>query len=359
MTETLEYWSSDGVPMRSSVQLGMKGHDIGTLSDGTGRAGAYRTNPVPELDKDVAVTPVDVPPAATGTTGTATEGGDPGAGRMLAANNGLENMRAPTGASLGAAAGVQLAAAASFQMSGGISAGASIGFGVGASAGASIGAGLGASVGVGMAAGGGIGLGASAGAGFGVGASAGAGFGIGASAGAGFGMGASAGASFGMGAAAGAGMSMGGFARSGHGRFGRGQIGFSTAQARGFGMSAGATSGLSSSGGFGMTTSMTTSVTGFDGVTAPRSVQLHRPVGHDQRPVHIDEPELGRRRRGLWRFRRPWRVEDDDGHGFIQPGAAACAAAGATWAYSQFSSTGRLVTSGGRVAASYTAREAW
>jgi hypothetical protein len=212
LNETLDFWSSDGVPLRSTIQIGMKGAGDEFFS-GTFKGASYsKTNPAPPLNDFV---PVPALPASTGATGAAAAGGDPGAGRMLAALNGVENMRLPGGGALSASASgsVNLSAAAGFKMSGGVSAGASIGFGMGASAGASIGAGLSAGVGVGMSAGAGIGMGASAGlgAGAGIGMSAGAGAGmsggIGMSAGAGIGMstGAGIGASAGAGFAASAG----------------------------------------------------------------------------------------------------------------------------------------------------------
>lgn len=174
LTETLDYWSSDGVPLRATIQVAMKGSSLDFLSYTDRQSSSSRDNPVPALSD---VTPAPTPTNGKGATDTATKGGDPKAGRGLAAANGLESMRAPGGASIGASAGVSLSAAASFKMSGGISAGASAGFGIGAAAGASASAGIGASVGVGMAAGAGIGVGGGIGIGGGIGASAGAGIG--------------------------------------------------------------------------------------------------------------------------------------------------------------------------------------
>lgn len=204
LTETLDFWSSDGVPLRASITLSMKGSE---LKSSAYTASAMATN----IEAPALVDFVPVPAMnGMGASGAAAMGGDPGAGRFLAALNGMESMRAgaSAGASLSASASINLSAAAGFSMSGGVSAGASaglsagagIGFGAGASAGASASAGLSASVGVGMAAGAGLSAGASAGAGFSAGASAGAGF----SAGAGASFGASAGASAGFGASAGA-----------------------------------------------------------------------------------------------------------------------------------------------------------
>lgn len=202
MTQTIEYWTREGIPLRATVQLSMKE---------TGKA---------EFDRfmhttDPAAPPPFVPSVPAGANGkgptdAATKGGNPRAGSAIAALNGLESMRggagagAAAGAAIGVSAGINLGAAASFAASGGVSAvagaGASLGFGLGASAGASAAAGLGAAAGIGMA--GGIGIGA--GAGIGIGAGAGIGVGAGASAGAFAGAGVSAGAFAGAGASAGA-----------------------------------------------------------------------------------------------------------------------------------------------------------
>lgn len=202
LSETLDYWSSDGVPLRASINLSMKGSEL--------RSGAYTASAMATAVETPALVDFVPVPAMNGlgASGAAARSGDPGAGRFLAALNKMESMRsgAPAGASLGASASARLSAAAGFAASGGVSAGGSagfkagagIGFGAGASAGASASAGLSASVGVGMAAG------MSAGAGFSAGASAGAGFSAGATAGAGASFGASAGASAGFVASAGA-----------------------------------------------------------------------------------------------------------------------------------------------------------
>ncbi len=217
LSETLDYWSSDGVPLRASITLGMKGSE---LKSSAYTASAMANNvTVPDLVDSVAIPALD----GMGASGAAARGGDPGAGRFLAALNGMESMRAgaSAGASLSASASINLSAAAGFAMSGGVSAGAGIGFGAGASAGASASAGLSAGVGVGMAAGMSAGAGVSAGAGASFGASAGASAGFGASAGASFG--ASAGAagfsssslSFSGSASAGVSASQGAFAALG------------------------------------------------------------------------------------------------------------------------------------------------
>lgn len=170
LTETLDYWSSDGVPLRASINLSMKGSEL--------RSSAYTASAMAAAVEAPALVDFVPVPAMNGlgASGAAAKSGDPGAGRFLAALNKMESMRsgAPAGAPLGAWASARLSAAAGFAASGGVGAGASagfkagagIGFGAGASAGASASAGLSASVGVGMAAG------MSAGAGFSAGASA-------------------------------------------------------------------------------------------------------------------------------------------------------------------------------------------
>ena len=177
--ESLDFFSSDGLPLRSTVKLSLTAQDKNAIF--TGETFGKSTTDVDPAN----VRLVSVP--AGGASKVASQGGNPNAGRGLAAANGFESMRNP-GASLAAVVGggVQLKAAAAF------SAGAGIGFGAGAGAGfgAGAGAGFGAGASAGFGAGASAGFGAAAGAGFG----AGAGAGFGASAGAGFG--ATAGAGF-------------------------------------------------------------------------------------------------------------------------------------------------------------------
>ncbi|HWF77444.1 MAG TPA: hypothetical protein VN694_09735 [Caulobacteraceae bacterium] len=207
LNETLDFWSSEGVALRSTVQLTMQG--VKTDGPATGDA------------KPIAATLNKAPTNGTGATAVATDAGDPRGGRLIAAANGVENMRMADGGSLAVLGGVQLQAAAGFSLSLGAGAGASIGFGIGASAGG------GAGLGFGAGASGGVGIGAGVGASAGIGASAS--FGGGASAG--FGGGVSAG--FGAGAAAGFGASAG----AGAG------VGFSGGASAGFGAVAGVAAG--------------------------------------------------------------------------------------------------------------------
>jgi hypothetical protein len=155
--ETLDFWSAEGVPLRATVALAMKGVRRDSVAPDAPPAAVLNT----------------LPAGGTGATDAATRAGDPTAGRAIAAANGLESMRAAAGASVVVSGGVQVRAAASFSAGAGASAAAS--FGVGAGAAAGFGAGAAAGFGAGAAAGfgGGGGGGISAGASFGASASAG------------------------------------------------------------------------------------------------------------------------------------------------------------------------------------------
>jgi contractile injection system tube protein len=223
--ETLDFFSANGVPLRASLNLTLaakpktefSGGDKGITATVSGKLRGSAVE-VPSYDPRP-----DDPPGPSGAGSpqdAASRAGNPGAARALAAANGAESVRFPTGGSLAVpdefplgppaafatgGAGLSAGAGAGFGIGGGagigLSAGASAGIGLGASASASASAGFGASAsaGFGASAGASAGFGASASAGFG--ASAGASAGFGASASAGFG--ASAGASAGFGASAG------------------------------------------------------------------------------------------------------------------------------------------------------------
>ena len=151
--ETIELFSSDGVPLRSTIKLGMAQQDT-----------------VFELGSDqrAASAPdaVDFSSGGQSMTDVASQAGDPAASRGLGAQNGVENLRFPGAGSLTVSASVSLKGPSAFASGGaGISAGA--GFGV------SGGAGFGVSGGAGFGVGGGAGFGVSSGAGFGVSGGAG------------------------------------------------------------------------------------------------------------------------------------------------------------------------------------------
>jgi hypothetical protein len=143
--ETLDYFSTEGVPLRSTVKLTLAAQNA---RDIFGQEDLDRLTAA-GLDADVQLVPV---PAS-------------GVNRAEAARNGFENMRNPS-ATLAAAAGSgpTLKAAAGFA--------ASASAGGGFSLGASAGAGIGASAGAGIGGGGGFGLGVSVGGGASAGVSA-------------------------------------------------------------------------------------------------------------------------------------------------------------------------------------------
>lgn len=202
--ETLDFWAAEGIPLRSTVQISMQ--ETKRIDPGAAKA---------TLAKAKRQAVVKVPSNGQGTSGAASDHGNPGAGRALAAANGIEDMRMSAGGEVAVSASIDFQAAASFSLSASASAGAgaSAGFGLGASASAGasvgIGASAGASAGIGIGAGASAGIGAGASAGIGAGASAS--FGAGASAGLGAGASASAGI-FGGSATAGVSASAGAFA---------------------------------------------------------------------------------------------------------------------------------------------------
>jgi hypothetical protein len=229
--ETIDFFSSEGVPLRATINLTLSRQEkvfeesSGGGAGGGGGGGADGSAPGEDA--------VDVQSGGDqSATDMAADAGDPGAGRDIAAANGEESMRFPSGP-MTVDPSVQLGPPVAFASGGaGLSAGAGIGAGIGLGAGAgglSAGGGFGISGGLGVSGGAGLGLsgglGASGAASFG--ASGGAGFGAsadisisgGASIGAGAGLGVGAvgasgsfGISAGVSASASAGLSMNGSA---------------------------------------------------------------------------------------------------------------------------------------------------
>ncbi len=214
--ETIDFFSPDGVPLRASINLTLARQD--KVFEPTEKSRA-------DTQAELTPEPVEVPAGSDQSpTSAATMAGDPRAARSLAAANGFETLRFPSGPVLTVGAGVQLRGPAAFATGGaGISAGAgvslgagglSLGAGAGGGLSAGLGGGIGGSVSAGISAGisGGIGAGASFGAAGGVGISgglsAGAGFGIGGGAS----LSASSAARFGGSASAGVSATAGAFA---------------------------------------------------------------------------------------------------------------------------------------------------
>lgn len=153
--ETLEFFSADGVPLRSAVSISMtRDEDIYERGDSGKRAAGWTPGAGSGASAPQADAPA--PPPGASTTSTATQAGDPAAGRTIAAQNGEESMRFPRSPTLtvdgsarlapplsfaGEGAGLDAAASPSLGASGGFSTGGSAGlsttFGGGASAGIS------------------------------------------------------------------------------------------------------------------------------------------------------------------------------------------------------------------------------
>lgn len=175
--QTMDFFSSNGVPLRASVTLSMSQPNYQFDQQGaTGPDG----KPL-KAGVDQALVLPDGDPSQL-----AADAGDPTAARDIASANGLESLRGAAGGAIA--------------IGGGVSIGAAVSFSAGAGAGAGIGVGVGAGIGVGASAGAGIGVGAGAG----IGAGAAFGAGAGASAAAGFSASFGGSASAGVSATAGA-----------------------------------------------------------------------------------------------------------------------------------------------------------
>jgi hypothetical protein len=124
--ETIDFFSADGVALRSLVSIGLSRQDLvfdeGSKLAGTSTSGSL----VPTSDSDSALS-------------AATRGGDPTAARQLGTDNGLESLRFTGGASLEVNAGVQLNPPVAFVTAPAISGGAGFGFSVSTGAGISAG----------------------------------------------------------------------------------------------------------------------------------------------------------------------------------------------------------------------------
>ena len=157
--ETIDFFSANGVPLRSSINL--------TLS----RQDAVFDEPAADAPKNAGGVDADLFDApANSAAGAANGGGAPGAARALAAANGQESLRFGAGASLTIGASIELKPPVAFAsgklgLSIGGGAGAGIGIGGGVGIGVSGGVGIGVSTGAGISIRGSVGIGGSASAG--------------------------------------------------------------------------------------------------------------------------------------------------------------------------------------------------
>ena len=149
--ETIDFFSADGVPLRSSVAL--------TLSQQTAEFQSNKS-PAPAVDRSAQPDPVSAPAGAS-PADLSNALGDPRAARAIASANGASSLRFGGDVAFGVGGDVTLSAAAAFSV------GASANVGLGASAGIGIGIGASAGVGASVGIGAGLSVGATAGASFG------------------------------------------------------------------------------------------------------------------------------------------------------------------------------------------------
>lgn len=131
--ETLDFFSPDGVPLRSSINLTLSQNEAEFTS---------KKNPPAAVDTDLAPEPVVVP-GGQAPSSVANSVGDPRAARAIASVNASASLRFGAGASLAVGGDVTLSAPAAFSTGGGLSGAIGIGGGAGISGGISAGAGLG------------------------------------------------------------------------------------------------------------------------------------------------------------------------------------------------------------------------
>jgi hypothetical protein len=131
--ETIDFFSSDGVPLRASVNLTLSRQDQ-VFDSSSGGSGAAAGAAAPDT--------FSLGTPAGGAADAADQLEAPGAARAIAAANGEENLRFGGGGSLSISGGVTLKAAAAFSAGAGLALGAGAGLGIGAGAAAGFSAGL-------------------------------------------------------------------------------------------------------------------------------------------------------------------------------------------------------------------------
>ena len=113
--ETLDFFSSDGVPLRATVNLTLAEQSVEFQSN---------RSPSPSIDHDLPE-PVSAGPG-TAPADAASASGDPRAARSIAGLNGSVSLRFGASAGLSVGGGVSLGAAASFSAGAGVGGGLSI-----------------------------------------------------------------------------------------------------------------------------------------------------------------------------------------------------------------------------------------
>jgi Contractile injection system tube protein len=138
LNETFDFFSAEGVPLRCTVQVSMKGLKLNEAlprGEAQPQGGASMLPPSSSGD--------------TGATGAAQAAGDPNAGRAIARQNGLESMRKPPSGPLALPQNVQLKAPAGETMAVGLGALAAASAGAAAASGAFAGLGGSAAIRIG------------------------------------------------------------------------------------------------------------------------------------------------------------------------------------------------------------------
>ena len=149
--ETIDFFSADGVPLRSSIALTLSSQEVEFQST---------KSPAPAVDRSAQPDPVSAPAGAS-PQDISNSLGDPRSARSIADANGASSLRFGGDAAFGVGGDVTLSPAAAFSVGASANVGlsAGIGVGVGASAGIGIGVSAGISVGVGIGVGIGVGVG--------------------------------------------------------------------------------------------------------------------------------------------------------------------------------------------------------
>lgn len=114
--ENLDFFSSDGIPLRATVNLTLSSQDKVFEGGSADRKAATGGSLAGDQSNSVQ-TPAPGGDDGRGVTRTATQGGNPSAARDLAARNGLENMRFPGTVQLNVGASISLGAASSLASS--------------------------------------------------------------------------------------------------------------------------------------------------------------------------------------------------------------------------------------------------
>ena len=135
--ETLDFFSAEGVPLRSSIALTLASQEVEFQSN---------KSPSPTVDRSLPADPVSAAPAP-GAASVASALGDPRAARAIAGANASASLRFGAEAGLAVGGSVTLSAAADFSAGAGVSLGAGAGLSVGAGAGLSVGTALTATAG--------------------------------------------------------------------------------------------------------------------------------------------------------------------------------------------------------------------